>query len=218
MVLSVLLITIVGRVVMLKTSDAESFRSAGAQQWTRKTDIVAHRGAIFDRHGNELAMSVPAAAVSINPKLVENGPATVQLLDDLIGLSDEKVAELLAEIEVADRGFVYVARQVDASIGDQIAGLNRPGINVDAETRREMPGGATAQTVLGRTNIDGIGIAGLELQYDDVLTGTGGEMTREIAPGVGPSLARRSSRSSPWPATTWSSPSTARSSSPPSRC
>jgi len=168
---------------MLKTSDAESFRSAGTQQWTRATDIVAHRGTIFDRHGNELAMSVPAAAISINPKLLENGPATVQVLDDLLALSDEKVAELLAEVTAADRGFVYVARQVDASIGEQIAALNRPGINVDAETRREMPGGATGQTVLGRTNIDGVGIAGLELQYDDVLTGTGGEMTREIAPG-----------------------------------
>ena len=182
-VLSLLLIAIVARVVMLKTSDAESFRSAGAQQWTRTTEIIARRGTIFDRHGNELAMSVPAAAISINPKLIENGPATVQLLDDLLGLSDEKVADVLAEIEAADRGFVYVARQVDASIGDQIAALNRPGINVDAETRRELPGGATGQTVLGRTNIDGAGIAGLELQYDDVLTGTGGELTREIAPG-----------------------------------
>ena len=181
--LSLLLVVIVGRVVMLKTSDAESFRSAGAQQWTRTTDIVAHRGTIFDRHGNELAMSVPAAAISINPKLIENGPATVQILDDLLALSDEKVAELLAEVAAADRGFVYVARQVDASIGEQIAALDRPGINVDAETRREMPGGETGQTVLGRTNIDGTGIAGLELQYDDTLTGTGGEMTREIAPG-----------------------------------
>ena len=128
-------------------------------------------------------MSVPAAAISINPKLIENGPATVQLLDGLLGLSDEKAADLLTEIERKERGFVYVARQVDGAVGEQIAGLNRAGVNVDAETRREMPGGATGQTVLGRANIDGVGISGLELQYDEVLTGTGGEMTREIAPG-----------------------------------
>lgn len=184
-VISLLLVAIVVRVTQLKTSDAESFRSAGTAQWTRTSEIVAQRGTIFDRHGNELAMSVPAAAISINPKLIENGPATVQMLDDLLGLSDEKVADLLYEVgrpESERRGFVYVTRQVDASVGQQIDALNRAGINVDGEARREMPGGLTGQTVLGRTNIDGVGIAGLELQYDDVLTGTGGQTTREIAP------------------------------------
>ena len=184
-VLSLLLVAIVVRVTQLKTSDAESFRSAGAAQWTRTRDVLAQRGTIFDRHGNELAMSVPAAAISINPKLVENGPATVQLLDDLLDLPDQKVADLLFEVGRPDaerRGFVYVARQVDSDVGQQIAGLNRAGINVDDEARREMPGGLTGQTVLGRTNIDGVGIAGLELQYNDVLGGAGGQMTREIAP------------------------------------
>ncbi|WP_206537689.1 peptidoglycan D,D-transpeptidase FtsI family protein, partial [Ilumatobacter nonamiensis] len=181
--LSLLLVVIVGRVVMLKTTDAESLRSAGAEQWERTADVVAQRGTIFDRNGSELAMSVPAAAISINPKLIENGPATIQLLDDLLDLPDDQVDDLLGEVEAKDRGFVYVKRQVDDAVGDQIAALNRPGINVDAETRREMPGGDTGQTVLGRTNIDGEGIAGLELQYDDILTGSGGAVTREIAPG-----------------------------------
>ena len=153
-------------------------QSAGAEQWTRSTEIVAHRGTIFDRHGNELAMSVPAATISINPKLIENGPATVQVLDDLLELSDEKVAELLAEIEAADRGLRLrrpsgrcLARRPDRCAeppGDQ-----RRSPRADARCRAAT----RAQTVLGRTNIDGIGIAGLELQYDDLLTGTGGEMT-----------------------------------------
>lgn len=184
--LTLLLMLIVVRVAILKTSDAESFRSAGTQQWTRTRDVVAQRGTIFDRHGNELAMSVPAAAISINPKLIDNGPATVQLLDDLLGLPESKVEELLEEVSRPSedrKGFVYVARQVDADLAASIGAMNRAGINVDDEARREMPGGQTGQTVLGRTNIDGVGIAGLELQYDEVLTGTGGQTTREIAPG-----------------------------------
>ncbi len=184
--LSLLLVAIVVRVTQLKTSDAESFRSAGAAQWTRTQEVAAQRGTIFDRNGNELAMSVPASSISINPQLLENGPATVQLLADLLDLSDETVADLLYEVsrpEEERRGFVYVARQIDAEAGERIAALNRAGVNVDPESRREMPGGLTGQTVLGRTNIDGVGIAGLELQYNDLLTGTGGESTREIAPG-----------------------------------
>ncbi len=183
MVIGAILLGLIGRVAYLQTTEAETLRSAAADQWTRSVTIQAQRGTVFDRHGAELAMSVPAVTVSINPKLIENGPATVQVLDDLFDLSDDKVAELLAEIESKDRGFVFVRRQADADVGDQLADMRLAGVNVNRESRREMPGGDTGRSVIGRTNIDGVGISGLELQFDDVLTGTGGEMRREVAPG-----------------------------------
>ncbi len=176
------MVGIVVRVAFLQTAEAGSLRSAAIDQWTRSVELPAQRGTVFDRHGNELAMSVPAVTVSINPKLIENGPATVQLLDDLLGLSDEKVNELLLEIASKDRGFVFVQRQADAAIGDQISSMRLAGVNVDRESRREMPGGDTGRSVIGSTNIDGVGIAGLELQYDDILSGRGGSMRREVAP------------------------------------
>lgn len=183
MVIGAVLLGLIGRVAYLQTTEAENLRSAAADQWTRSVTIPAQRGTVFDRHGSELAMSVPAVTVSINPKLIENGPATVQILDDLFDLADDKVAELLAEIESKDRGFVFVRRQADADIGDQLAAMKLAGVNVDRESRREMPGGDTGRSIIGRTNIDGVGISGLELQYDDRLAGTGGEMRREVAPG-----------------------------------
>lgn len=182
LVIAAVLVGIIIRVAFLQTTEAETLRSAGIDQWTRSIDLPAQRGTVFDRHGNELAMSVPAVTVSINPKLIDNGPATVQLLDDLLDLSDEKVAELIAEIAQKDRGFVFVQRQADADVGDQIASMRLAGVNVDRESRREMPGGDTGRSVIGSTNIDGVGISGLELQYDNVLTGAGGAMRREVAP------------------------------------
>jgi cell division protein FtsI/penicillin-binding protein 2 len=107
-VITAVLVGLIGRVAYLQTTEAETLRSAAASQWTRSVVIPAQRGTVFDRHGNELAMSVPAVTVSINPKLIDNGPATVQILDDLLALTDEKVAELLVEIESKDRGFVFV--------------------------------------------------------------------------------------------------------------
>ena len=179
-----LLVVVIGRVALLQTSgSAETLRSAGAEQWTRTRTIEARRGTIFDRHGNELSLSIPAASISVNPKLLENGPATVELLDDLLDLDDDKVASLMDEVVARDRGFVYVSRLADADVGDHIASLGLAGVNVDRTTRRVMPGGDTARSVLGRTDVDGTGISGLEDQYDDILTGTGGELTREIAPG-----------------------------------
>jgi cell division protein FtsI (penicillin-binding protein 3) len=180
--IAVVLLAIVGRVAYLQTKEADSLQSAGADQWTRSYSLSAQRGTMFDRHGNELAMSVPAASISINPKLLVNGAVVIQELDTLLDLSDEQLALLLSEVESKDRGFVYVARQVDANVGDFIRALGHAGVNVDDESRREMPGGDTGRSVLGRTNIDGDGIAGLEKQYNDVMTGTGGSMTREVDP------------------------------------
>jgi cell division protein FtsI (penicillin-binding protein 3) len=181
-VLSLILVGIVVRVAFLQTTDGATLRSAGTDQWTRSISLPGQRGTMFDRHGNELAMSVPAVTVSINPKLIENGPATVQLLDDLLGLTDDKVNELLAAIDAKSTGFMFVKRQADADIGAQISGMHLAGVNVDEESRREMPGGDMGRSVIGSTNIDGVGISGLELQYNDLLTGTGGKMVREVAP------------------------------------
>jgi cell division protein FtsI (penicillin-binding protein 3) len=181
-VVTAIMVGIVVRVTFLQTTEAESLRSAATDQWTRSVDLPGQRGTVFDRHGNELAMSVPAVTVSINPKLIENGPATVQMLDDLLDLSDEGVDELLTEIATKDRGFVFVQRQADADVGDQISAMRLAGVNVDRESRREMPGGDTGRSIIGSTNIDGVGISGLEMQYDGILTGTGGQSRRDVAP------------------------------------
>ncbi len=180
--IAILMAAIVVRVAFLQTTEAATLRSAAADQWTRTVPLPGQRGAVFDRNGDELSMSVPAATISINPLLIENGEATLQLLDDMLDLSDEKVAELAAEVDAKDRGFVFVARQADAGIGDQLAELGLAGVNVDRESRREMPGGDTGRSVVGRTNIDGVGISGLELQFDELLAGAEGSMRREVAP------------------------------------
>jgi len=94
-VIALILCGIIARVGYLQTKEADSLRSAGADQWTRSYTLPAQRGTMFDRHGNELAMSVPAASISINPKLIVDGAVVVNDLDNLLELSDEKRADLL---------------------------------------------------------------------------------------------------------------------------
>jgi len=182
-VLVLVFLTVLVRVGMLQTSQGEQLRAAGTQQWTRTTQVAADRGTIFDRNGEELAMSVPASTVTINPKLIDDPEATANILASVLGLSEEKKQEILGEMVSRERGFVYVARQVDTVVGEQIAALGIAGVDVVRKDRRVLPGGDTGRSIIGRTDIDGVGTAGLEMQYDDVLTGTGGEMTREVAPG-----------------------------------
>lgn len=186
MLLVVLLITlgaVLLKVGQLQTAGGESLRTAGAAQWERVRPLQADRGAIFDRNGEELSMSVPAYSISVNPKLVTDEVATAQVLQSMLALDNDEARRLYDALVAKDTGFRYVARQVDVAIGQQLAGLELTGVNVDAEDKRILPGGDTGRSVIGRTDIDGNGTAGLEKQYNEALTGVPGSLRKEIAPG-----------------------------------
>ncbi len=174
---------VLAKVGLMQGGQGQELRASANELWTRDRDIPAPRGSIFDRNGDELALSVPAATVAVNPQQIEDVPGTMQTLGQLMRLAPERVEELQTAIEASDNGFMYIARQIDPAIADQIAELHLLGVSTYAEDRRIMPGGQTGQSVIGGTDTDGVGIAGLELQFNDVLTGTPGEMTLEVAPG-----------------------------------
>ena len=181
-VLVTVLTAILVKVGQLQTAGGEPLRAAASEQWTRTTTLVADRGTIFDRNGEELAVSIPTYSISVNPKLVTDPVATAQTLQAIMGLDDGEARELYDTLVAKETGFAYVRRQVPLAVGDQIASLRMPGVNVDPEDKRVVPGGSTGLSVIGRTDIDGNGIAGLELQYDALLTGTPGERTKQVAP------------------------------------
>ncbi|MBA3606523.1 MAG: penicillin-binding protein 2 [Acidimicrobiia bacterium] len=182
----VVLLAVLGAVLvkvgLLQTVEGAALRSAATQQWTRERVLLAQRGAIFDRNGDELALSVPASTVVVNPLQVEDPAATAEHFRTILDLSAERAGELESAMEARDRGFVYVARQVDADVATRLDELELAGVSVYREDRRTFPGGVTGRSVIGRTNIDAVGIAGLELQYDEALTGTNGSTRLEVAP------------------------------------
>ena len=106
-------------------------------------------------------MSVPAYSISVNPKLVTDEAALAGTLQSLLGLDDGRTAELYAALVAKESGFVYVRRQIDRELGEVIDRLGLEGVNVEPEDRRILPGGDTGRSVIGRTDIDGTGIAGL---------------------------------------------------------
>jgi cell division protein FtsI (penicillin-binding protein 3) len=189
--LLIVLALVLLKVAKLQTTGGDALRMQGAEMWSRTTILSADRGSIFDRNGEELAVSVPAATISVNPKLIDNPDEVVAVLQQLLGFDESRAAELRAKIAAKDTGFLYVARQVNPVIGEQLAEMGLPGVNVDDEDRRVLPGGDTGRSVIGMTDIDGIGVGGLELQYGggaaaveqgytDILTGTPGEASREV--------------------------------------
>ena len=182
-VLLLILGAVLVRVALLQTVQRDTLRSAASEQWTRERTLLAQRGTIFDRNGDELSLSIPASTIAVNPRQVDDPAGTAELFAQTLGLGARRQLELEAAMAAQDRGFVYVARQVDEEKAAQLAALRLAGVTIYREDRRVLPGGSTGRSVIGRTDIDGIGTAGLERQYDHVLRGEPGESSIEVAPG-----------------------------------
>jgi len=164
--------TLLGRALYLQLHEREFLLGEGDARHQRVMPIPAHRGMIVDRNGEPLAISTPVDSVWANPQ--ETLPARDQLptLARLLGTSD---AALLSQLEGrSEREFVYLKRGVDPDAARQVMALNIPGINLQREYRRYYPMGEVASHILGFTNIDDDGQEGLELAFNDWLSGTPG--------------------------------------------
>ena len=149
-------------------------------------------------------MSVPAASISVNPKLVDDPEGTAAHAAAVLAALDRRARQpsCCAALVAKENGFRLRAppgRRRDRRADSRSSELD--GVNVDDEDRRILPGGETGRSVIGLTDIDGNGIAGLEYQYgggeagrragyNDILTGT---------PGESPARSRRAAARSPAP-------------------
>ena len=129
---------------LLQTVQRDTLRSAASEQWTRERTLPAERGTIFDRNGDELALSIPASTIAVNPRQVEDPAGTAELFAQTLGLGARRQLELEAAMAAQDRGFVYVARQVDEEKAAQLAALRLAGVTIYREDRRMLPGGPRA--------------------------------------------------------------------------
>lgn len=166
------------RLTVLQVSQAASFRDRALDQRLRTVELPATRGQILDRNGDPLAISLEARDVYADPRYVEDPWATAAALAPVLEVETGDLERLLSR----DTTFVYLARQVDRDLADRIEALGLPGIGFLDASRRYYPAGALAAQVLGFVGIDGEGLSGLEVRYEDVLAGQAGERTQEIDP------------------------------------
>ena len=139
--------------------------------------VPAPRGTVFDRNGRTIALSLPAATVVSDPRAIADPVVAATTLSEVTGIE----AEVLLGNLQGEAAFRYVARQIDAEVGEQITDLSIEGIKVIAEPRREHPNGScSALAAVGRVNIDHVGMSGIEESYDEHLSGTAGRVMKEV--------------------------------------
>ena len=177
--LSILLVLVMVRVVSLQTFNRGGYYEASVEQRTRVNIIRAARGVIFDRNGNELALSVPSVTVYADPREIVDPVGTARALASILGLAPEKEASLATSLAKKGSKFHYISREMTKESAAQLTGLGLPGIYSYTEPSRQIEGGV-AQALIGKTDPDGVGTSGLELQFNDLLTGVDGRTVREV--------------------------------------
>lgn len=166
------------RLTFVQTIRADEYVRFGESQRVHTVPLPARRGAIFDRNGHELALTVDRPTIAANPRLVTDPLAQAEALAPLLGVEVSLLQERLAR----DAAFVYLARTVDPEVADRVKDLALPGIFLIDEPKRFTPAGDMALSVIGRVGTDNEGLSGLELQYEKRLAGSPGEMVVEQDP------------------------------------
>ncbi|MBK8013395.1 MAG: transpeptidase family protein [Deltaproteobacteria bacterium] len=157
---------VVARAVELQVTDGRRYEAAARKQAMISARVKAKRGAIRDRHGKELAITVDVDSVYAEPNRVDD-PQAAEKLARTLGLPVRTVAQKLAR----RRSFVYIQRRVDANAAAKVRALGLRGVGTRPEPKRFYSNMNLAAHVVGFTNLDGEGVAGVERLFDDDLKG-----------------------------------------------
>lgn len=169
------------RLFVLQIVESPAYALLAENQREREITFPARRGAIFDRQGQALAISVDLHTIYTDPAHVEDAALEAKALAPLL---DMKVTDVQAKLEGTWPGdrFEYLKRQAEPALARKVRELELPGIYMRAEAKRYYPGGKLASHVLGFVDIDGNGLEGIEAQYDELLQGKPGRETLETDP------------------------------------
>lgn len=166
------------RLVAVQGLSGGSYSSMSADEVTTTVKAPAARGTIYDRDGAVLAVSVPTSTVVADPFLISHPARMADALAPVLGQPAATLAGELAERS----GYVVLARQVDQATSQAVAGLDLDGISLLPSTERIDPDGLLGAPVLGAVGAAGAGDAGIEYQYNGLLTGRAGTENLQSTP------------------------------------
>lgn len=160
------------RLVDLHIVDQEFLRTQGDARTVRVESIEAHRGMITDRNGEALAVSTPVQTLWANPTEIDTADSRLEVMAESLGIDPTGLKTRLEQN--SKRQFLFLKRKVQPSIARDVLAMNIPGIYAKREYKRYYPAGEIAAHVVGFTNIDERGQEGVELAYNDWLSGIAG--------------------------------------------
>lgn len=158
------------RLFCVQLGAAKPLSKLASDQYKTFSRLLPRRGMIYDRNLRELAVSINLDSVFIDPALVEDRQSAANKLSEVLEEDPDVILKKLNN----DKRFAWLARRIDARAANDIKRLSIKGIGFIKEPKRVYPNDTLASHVLGFVGLDDEGLEGIELLYDDYLTGTVG--------------------------------------------
>ena len=155
------------RAYQLQILEGSRLSSLAKEGYTGRITFTTQRGTIFDRNGEELAVSIEVGSVYSHPETVKDKTRTASLVAGALDMDKRDVLKKLK----GSRSFVWIKRKVTPEEIRRIRELNLPGIELTKESRRYYPCMETGAHVIGFASQDNKGIEGIELHYNWYLEG-----------------------------------------------
>lgn len=156
--------------------ETDFLQSEGADRHLDRVELPAHRGLVTDRNGAVLAVSTPVDSVGANPRLLRPDNETLAALAKALGMGQQELRQRLARY--GKRRFVYLKRRLAPEQAAQVMAVVRDrdikGVRLEREYKRYYTGGEVFSHLIGFTNVDDHGQEGLELAFDQALSGRSG--------------------------------------------
>ncbi|MGX8773965.1 MAG: penicillin-binding transpeptidase domain-containing protein [Bacillota bacterium] len=177
-----LLLLAVLRVGYVQLVKGEEYKERALAQQTTDITVEAERGTIFDCNGEKLAQSVKCYDIYVYPaeigkyKTKKERKAlineTAEGLAKALGKDTDKVKEKIDQ----DSGQIILAKGLTKETADKVREQKLTGVTISPSTKREYPNGTLAANVMGMVNDENTGQSGLELEYNNYLTGISGRI------------------------------------------
>ena len=164
---------IIIRVFYIQVIDYNKLNDLADNLWSRNLPITADRGLILDRNGKILAENITTVSLVLIPNQIENKELVTKDLANILNVSYDEMYEHVNKRTSIERVHPE-GRQLSYEIAEKISNLNYDGVYLVKESKRYYPYNNVLSHVLGYVGIDNQGLSGIELEYDEYLTGKSG--------------------------------------------
>lgn len=174
-IIVLLFIFVIIKVFYVQVFEYEKLNELAENLWSRNLPVQADRGLILDRNGKVIAGNVTTSSLVLVPNQIKNKEEVSQKLAEILGVSYEEMYKHVSKKTSIERVHPE-GRGLSYEIADEINSLNYDGVYLLKETERYYNYSDILSHVIGYVGIDNQGLSGLELLYDDILTGENGSI------------------------------------------
>ena len=173
--ITLLLVAVILKVFYIQVFQYQKLNSLANDLWQRNLPITPDRGLILDRNGKVLASNITTTSLYLVPNQIKDKETVAKTLSEILNVSYEEMYKHVSKKTSIERVHPE-GRQLSFEVADQINSYNYDGVYLLKEAKRYYPYNELLSHVLGYVGIDSQGLSGLELKYDEELTGTKGSI------------------------------------------